>query len=169
LPIEGGSWVHFSPDGKWLMTTGGGGGCRLWAVDSWQQGSYLGGGGVFSPDSKLLELGDRPRCRAPCPARHGPGVRPAGGPPPGPHRRADVLYPGRYSAGDHQHDSRSVHVWDLRKIREQLAKLDLDWDPPSYPPPPTNNDEQPLQIQVELGDLNQEIARQAIDQQRRET
>jgi len=25
-------------------------------------------------------------------------------------------------------DSQSIHVWDLRGIREQLAKMGLDWD-----------------------------------------
>jgi hypothetical protein len=27
-----------------------------------------------------------------------------------------------------------VHLWDLRRIREQLAKLGLNWDAPPYPP-----------------------------------
>ncbi len=30
--MEDGSFVHFSPDGRWLASTGGG--CRLWMVDS---------------------------------------------------------------------------------------------------------------------------------------
>ena len=27
-----------------------------------------------------------------------------------------------------------IHLWDLRRIREQLAALGLDWDAPPYPP-----------------------------------
>src|SRR5262249_3836261 len=55
--------LSFSPDGKWLLTTGGS--CRLWAVGTWQEGPDLGGPtlnlrGAFSPDSKLLALGDDP-------------------------------------------------------------------------------------------------------------
>ena len=50
-------------------------------------------------------------------------------------------------------DSQSIHVWDLRAIRQQLAKMGLDWALPPYPPAPEVNESQPLQIQVELGDL----------------
>src|SRR5207302_636485 len=55
LPVEGGSRVGFSPDGKWLATTGGG--LSLWAVGSWNPGKQIGGGVfAFSPDSKLLAV-----------------------------------------------------------------------------------------------------------------
>jgi tetratricopeptide (TPR) repeat protein len=69
-------------------------------------------------------------------------------------------------------DSQSIHVWDLRAIREQLAKLELDWDLPPYPLAPEVKKPQPLRIQVELGDLAQllrdreEITRQVIQQKR---
>jgi serine/threonine protein kinase/WD40 repeat protein len=54
-PIETGGWVGFSPDGRWLGTTGGG--CRLWAVDGWQPGPEIGGSHfAFSPDNKLLAV-----------------------------------------------------------------------------------------------------------------
>src|SRR5205814_2297019 len=49
-------------------------------------------------------------------------------------------------------DSQSIHVWDLRTIREQLAKMDLDWDPTPYSPP-AEDAGQPLRIEVDLGDL----------------
>src|SRR5205807_6198041 len=29
-----------------------------------------------------------------------------------------------------------VQVWDLRRIREELSKLGLDWDAPPFPPEP---------------------------------
>ena len=47
-------------------------------------------------------------------------------------------------------DSQSIHVWDLRAIRERLAKMGLDWDLPPYPPAPEARVLQPLEIQVEL-------------------
>jgi tetratricopeptide (TPR) repeat protein len=71
------------------------------------------------------------------------------------------------------HDS-SVHVWNLRTIREELAKMGLDWDLPPYPSPPRIENRQPLQIQIDLGELSRlapeqkEKARQLIDQRRRE-
>ena len=33
------------------------------------------------------------------------------------------------------HESYSVHVWDLRRIRAGLKSIDLDWDAPPYPVP----------------------------------
>src|SRR5262249_41221489 len=63
LPVAGLCSVRFSPDGKWLLTTGGG--PRLWAVDAWKECPSLGStpnssSGAFTPDSKLLALGGVP-------------------------------------------------------------------------------------------------------------
>ena len=33
-------------------------------------------------------------------------------------------------------DQKTVLVWDLRRIRDQLAPLGLDWDAPPYPTAP---------------------------------
>jgi hypothetical protein len=30
-------------------------------------------------------------------------------------------------------ESRALHVWDLRLLRQELAELGLDWEQPSYP------------------------------------
>lgn len=38
LPVEEGSNVRFSLDGRWLAT---GGGCRLWTVGSWQEAAHI--------------------------------------------------------------------------------------------------------------------------------
>src|SRR5205823_871038 len=56
-PVESGSNVRFSPDGRWLATSGGG--CRLWAIPSWQEGPHVGGGlpaFYYSPDGKVKLL-----------------------------------------------------------------------------------------------------------------
>ena len=77
--------VGFSPDGKWLAIRGEV--CRLWAVDSWEEGPSLGEarmGFAFSPDGRLLAHGDGTGRRAPGRSGHGPGIRPAGGSQPGP-------------------------------------------------------------------------------------
>ena len=39
---------------------------------------------------------------------------------------------GTYLAAGRDH---IIHLWDLRRIRDQLAGLGLDWDAPPYPPP----------------------------------
>jgi WD40 repeat protein len=43
--------------------------------------------------------------------------------------------------------ARSIRVWDLRRLRQELAARRLDWDAPEYPPAPP-----PLQtrLRVEL-------------------
>jgi Tfp pilus assembly protein PilF len=44
-----------------------------------------------------------------------------------------------------------LRVWDLRRVREELKKLDLDWDAPPYPPAPAVA---PLEVQVDRGGLD---------------
>jgi WD40 repeat protein len=170
LPVETSSWVDFSPDGKWLGTSGGG--CRLWAVEGWQQGPAIGGTFfAFSPDSKLLavETGyGTIRLVDPSSGREFARLEdPSQG-------RAPMAFT---SDGSRlvaiNSDDASIQVWDLRVIRQELATMGLDWDLPPYQPPPRIDPRQPLQIHVDLGDLNgsmqdqQAITRQVIEQQRR--
>jgi serine/threonine protein kinase/WD40 repeat protein len=171
LPIETGSSVGFSPDGKWLATTGGG--LSLWEVGSWNPGKQIGGGAfAFAPDSQLLAV------------ETGHGVIRLVSPDSG-QEYARLEDPNQERAcgicfspdGAHliapTHDSQSIHIWDLRAIREQLVKMGLDWALRPYPPAPEVNESQPLRIQVELGEQAElprdraQIARQEIEQQRR--
>jgi WD40 repeat protein len=41
----------------------------------------------------------------------------------------------------------TMHVWDLREIRRELADLGLDWDLPPYPPK-TPRDSRPIRVEV---------------------
>jgi len=41
-----------------------------------------------------------------------------------------------------------VHVWDLRRIRERLRTMGLDWDLPPYHPVDPKS-EQPLSVEFE--------------------
>jgi hypothetical protein len=122
--------VAFSPDGRWLLTTGGG--CRLWRVGSWREGPIVGGAsGCFSPDGQLVAVDDsagairlvRPesgfelaRLEAPEQTR----LQPAAFSPDGTRLIAVGI------------DTQALHVWDLGRLREQLAAIDLDWDAPAY-------------------------------------
>ena len=45
------------------------------------------------------------------------------------------LQPRRHEAGRQRPTQKTVLVWDLRRIRDQLAPLGLDWDAPPYPTP----------------------------------
>jgi tetratricopeptide (TPR) repeat protein len=50
-------------------------------------------------------------------------------------------------------DNHTVHVWDLRAVRRQLAEIGLDWDLPPYPPPAPLDSGKPLQVRVDIGNL----------------
>jgi len=43
-----------------------------------------------------------------------------------------------------------LRLWDLRRIRQQLATLNLDWDAPLGDPEPPFVSEKPLRIVVDL-------------------
>jgi WD40 repeat protein len=157
LPLDG-SCVGFSPDGTWLATTGGG--LRLWAVGSWREGSQIGGGAfAFAPDGKLLavETGygavrlvnpdtgrEYARLEDPNLDRVGYGIS---------------FTPDGTQLAATNNDSQSIHVWDLRAIREQLVKMDLDWDLPPYPPAAADAGK-PLRVEVDPGDLGAMIQAQ---------
>src|SRR5581483_7645516 len=57
-----------------------------------------------------------------------------------------------------------VHVWDLRRIRQRLAGLNLAWGLPPLPPPP-GDAAVPVRLEVELGELTP--ARQLLARSRR--
>jgi serine/threonine protein kinase/WD40 repeat protein len=149
LRIPGFCGVGFSPDGKWLMTTGGG--CRLWAVGSWEEGPFKGKetAFAFSPDGKLLAVGGDDTAAGVIRL-----IEPTSGRE---YVRLDApeqtqLYPACFTPDGTQliavgNESQALQVWDLGLIRTQLAAMELDWDAPPYPKlraaPPG-----PLEVQV---------------------
>jgi len=154
LPVESGATVGFSPDGKWLVT--GDRGCRLWAVDTWRAGPHVDGVArtafAFSPDGKLLAMeGGFGVVRLVDPDTGREFAR-LEGPDQGLARSINFSPDGtRLVAGSN--DSRSVHVWDLRRIRADLAEMGLDWGLPPYPPPA--HDARPaLRILADRGNLD---------------
>jgi serine/threonine protein kinase/WD40 repeat protein len=154
LPIAGGCGVAFSPDSKWLLTSGVGG-ARIWRAGTWQEGPALGdpflSTGVFTPDGDRLAVSEAPgvvrlvwtatgkelaRLTAPEQSRLWPqGFTPDG---------ARLITCGS--------ESEALHIFDLRAIRAQLRELGLDWSDEPLPPAPPAAPE-PLQIAVELGDF----------------
>src|SRR5262249_2012907 len=122
LPTHGPTETAFSPDGRWLLVRGlqTGVGSRLWSTTSWQAGPRLGGRAFgFSPDSGLIAL------------ENGRGVIRLVDPVTG-HDLARLEDPTQdvaarlcFSADGGllvslTNDSHSIHVWDLRLIRQQL-------------------------------------------------
>jgi serine/threonine protein kinase/WD40 repeat protein len=139
----------FSPDGKWLYV-GGTRGCFILKVGTWEQSAAdrWQGFARFSHDGSLVLT------------KPGPSIL-----------RFQGLDSGREIVRLEDPDEQfgdvtltpdgskliwcsqvmhSIHVWDLRLIRKQLADMGLDWDAPPYPKaePPGSL---PLQVTVDAG------------------
>jgi WD40 repeat protein len=156
----------FSPDGAWLAVGSdeNTGLCdpqsgRLFATDTWEAVRPLDSAAVFAPDSRTMllttdtsalrlveTLSGRELVRI-----QSPDVE---------RSRVPQLTPDgtRLIVAD---DSTGLHVWDLRRLRAELASRDLDWDaPPCAPAPPPHG---PVTLEVIWGDYErlsrQELAR----------
>lgn len=150
LPVNGLCVVRFSPDGRWLLTTGGG--CRLWEVGTWREGAKLGssnGTCAFSADGKLLALGDDVglvRLVSPETGREVARVTVAA---------ATALCPLCFTGDGTQlaavgRESMALYLFNLRALREELRELGLDWEaPPLVPAPPSRR--APSRLVVDLG------------------
>jgi WD40 repeat protein len=131
IPVNTGTAVAFSPDGKWLLTARPP--CRLWTTGTWALHRELGGAGLcFSPDSRLVALLDASGIIRLVEAETGRVIARLESPDSGgavfatfsPDGSRLVLVPNNNPA---------VYVWDLRAIRKRLAEMRLDWDAPAYP------------------------------------
>ncbi len=132
LPVGDMTRVVFSPDGHWLATDGGGA-TRLWAVDTWRLGLTVEGlFPRFTPDSAVLAL---VRGDVICLVDSATGRELAALDAPELDRPTYTEFsPDGTRLAATTEDRDSIHVWDLRLIRSQLATLGLDWDRASYPP-----------------------------------
>ena len=120
--------VEFSPNGKWLWISAPKEG-RLIAVGSWQtirQAAFDGhgmGDALFSPDSSLLALGVSTNLVQLADPQTGTELASfEGGRPLCFSHDSRLLL----TVGDNQ----VVQVWDIARIRQELADLGLDWTGP---------------------------------------
>jgi hypothetical protein len=151
LPIDGsnGEVILFSPDGKWLMA----GWARLWEVGTWREAPLKinGAGKCFSPDGRLLAVEDASRTIRLVETETGRTLARLESPDLCAVQRATFSPDGSRLIVT-TNDGPAVHVWDLRAIRRQLARLGLDWDAPAYsdddPASPTLPPLPPLQVDL---------------------
>jgi eukaryotic-like serine/threonine-protein kinase len=130
LPLSPGSG-GFSPDGRWLLTTGGG--CRLWRAGTWEEGPTLGGpAGCFAPDGRSLAIeGDGGAIRL---VKADSGVEFAHLEGPVHTRMVPLCFsPDGTRLVAAAVETETLVIWDLRALRQELQRLDLDWDAPPYP------------------------------------
>jgi serine/threonine protein kinase/WD40 repeat protein len=148
LPIEGQSRVGFSPDGRWLLTNGGS--YRLWAVGSWKEGPLLDTAPytrfAFSPDSKLLAVETGFGVLRLVEVETGREIARLENPYQ--ERAEHICFSPDGTRLVTNAEQKSLHVWDLRAIRRELAELGLDWDLPAYPPEPAERPGGALQIEI---------------------
>jgi tetratricopeptide (TPR) repeat protein len=134
--------VDFSPDGRWLVSCSHNEiapGYYFWEVGTWKRGPVVSksvtagwGAPVFSADGRLVALGiasqqillaDATTFR---PLTHLTTLQPLGATPLtfSPDGTKLIVATMR----------RTALMWDLRRIRQQLGTMDLDWEQPSFPP-----------------------------------
>jgi WD40 repeat protein/tRNA A-37 threonylcarbamoyl transferase component Bud32 len=132
------AFVKFSPNGRWLAVAKfPGPECRLWHVGSWRPGPTIQVGHefltmAFSRDGRLLAIEDAGAVRLvdPDSGQEIATLDTSSGSPANFFCMA-FSPDGTYLAAGRDH---IVHLWDLRRIREQLALRGLDWHAPPYPP-----------------------------------
>jgi WD40 repeat protein len=150
-PADRHNYCRFSSDGRWLVSDSEGG--RAYSVGgTWQPGPPLGPGIPWdvSPDGCLVVLGQTEGVYRLVELATGREVarledpkRTAG---------AAVFTPDGTRLVAAGQDG--LRVWDLRRIRAELAKLDLDWAAEPYRPgPEPATVPPPLTVTVEMGDI----------------
>jgi serine/threonine protein kinase/WD40 repeat protein len=146
-------WVHvaFSPDGKWLAASAQD--TRLWKVGSWEEGAVVSGttgsAFAFAPDSKWLAHQTGSGDVRLVVIKSGKELARLEDPD---QRLMDSIAfspDGGRLVATCREDTSGFYVWDLRMIREELRRLDLDSDMlPDFPPAIPPAEVAPLSLEV---------------------
>jgi eukaryotic-like serine/threonine-protein kinase len=133
--------VGFSPDGRWLVSctaNSSAPGYYFWEVGTWKRGPFvstpeisLRAAPVFSPDGRLVALSVSPqqirlaetatgRAIAHLSTLQPQGATPLAFSPDGTKLIAST-------------NRKTAMMWELRRIRQQLRTMDLDWEQPPLP------------------------------------
>jgi WD40 repeat protein/Tfp pilus assembly protein PilF len=142
----------FSPDGRLLATCSREKGVHFWDVPSWQPRLFVptkepgNFAMAFNPQGTLLAVAEQflgIRLIAPATGRDFATLEP----PDDPQSGCIAFSPdgGQLAAATGNH---TIHLWDLRLIRQELAELGLDWGLPPYPP--AEDHRRPVRLEVRL-------------------
>ena len=133
LPSGGGSLPVFSPDGRWLLTSGLADvrPIRRWEVGTWVETPFQepveGLAAAFSPDGKIVVLETGAGAARLIDADTGREYARLEDP-------AQDINNGFVFTSDGRTlvcpmgDMCCVHIWDLQAIRRELADMELDWE-----------------------------------------
>jgi Tfp pilus assembly protein PilF len=161
FPVREFCQVQFSPDGRWLLTSNP---ARLWRVGTWEEGPAIGGtkNMCFAPDGKLLAVEGESRAIRLVEADSGRQIARLESPV------RSRLIPCCFSPDGTRlvtmgQDTRQLHIWDLRALRQELSLLDLDWDTSPYLPETPAPGEGPAaavvsHAEIVLGAFGQRVA-----------
>jgi serine/threonine protein kinase/WD40 repeat protein/tetratricopeptide (TPR) repeat protein len=153
----GGGW--FSPDSKWLIATDRHSNYLVWQTASWTlryrtaprraEGGYAFA--AFSPDSQLTALFQSAGAIRLIHLPTGREIATL------PNHEACPLRNFAFSPDGTQLAATTrtnfIELWDLSAIREQLKKMDLDWDLAPYLTRGPVQDARPLEIQADTGHM----------------
>jgi WD40 repeat protein len=147
--------VCFSPDSKWLGTYGGV--FRLWSTNTWEEkpGPIIGRGLLaFTADGKQMAVEVQRGLLALVEVESGRELARLEDPNQDGTSSMVFSRDGSRLVAVNMSDSGTIHVWDLRAIREQLKELGLDWHAPPLPPAAEQR-VRPIEVQVQFGNLVQ--------------
>jgi serine/threonine protein kinase/WD40 repeat protein len=156
LPTPSSAAVAFSPHNRWVGVSGAS--FDLWEAGTWKHKYTLPRNRLeraafaFSPDARTLAIGDAPGVIHLIAVDSGEllaNLEPPSG---------SVISFLRFSADGSQlfalQWDQQIQVWDLRQLRAELRKLNLDWNAPPIPRAPSEPAPKPLRISlVESGSL----------------
>jgi serine/threonine protein kinase/WD40 repeat protein/Tfp pilus assembly protein PilF len=135
---RGDAGIAFSPDGRWLVTVVSQE-YRFWHTGSWQPGPVIrreDAGWLcppaFTRDGRVVALARSARLVRLLDAEKLQEL--ATLTPAHPQRIVHLAFGPDGSRLAASCDNQLIQVWDLRRIRRELARMGLDWDQPPYPP-----------------------------------